>query len=82
MRVYRNYFLDTSQFTDLLRDIINEVEIDEREEDAALNELTMHRQQLMDEIYALIHPPRPSAPDIIVLEQGTGRLGYSDFDPP
>ena len=38
MRAYPNYFLDTSQFTDLLRDIINEVEIDEREEDAALNE--------------------------------------------
>jgi hypothetical protein len=35
----------------------------------------------MDEIHALIHPPQPSAPEIIVLEQGTGRLGYSDFDP-
>jgi hypothetical protein len=41
-----------------------------------------HRQQLMDEIHALIHPPQPSAPEIIVLQQGTGRLGYSDFDPP
>jgi hypothetical protein len=40
-----------------------------------------HRQQLMDEIHALIHPPHPQEPAVIVVEEGTGRLGYSDFDP-
>ncbi len=36
MRAYPNYFLDTAQFTELLRDIIAEAGEDERKEDEAL----------------------------------------------
>lgn len=36
MRAYPNYFLDTAQFTELLREIITEAGVDEREEDEAL----------------------------------------------
>jgi hypothetical protein len=39
------------------------------------------RQQIIDEIGALIRPPQPQEPEIIVVEEGTDRLGYSDFDP-
>jgi hypothetical protein len=40
-----------------------------------------HRQQLMDEISALIRPPQPQEPTLIYVEEGTGRLGHSDCDP-
>jgi hypothetical protein len=40
-----------------------------------------YRQQLMDEIGALIRPRQPLEPMVIYVEEGTGRLGYSDFDP-
>jgi hypothetical protein len=41
------------------------------------------RQTLMNELEAAINPPPPPEPEIIYVEaeQGTGRLGYADFDP-
>jgi hypothetical protein len=39
------------------------------------------RQQFMDEIHALIHPPQPPEPTVIYVEEGTDRLGYRDFHP-
>jgi hypothetical protein len=39
------------------------------------------RQEIIDGLGRMINPPQPQEPEIIVVEQGTGRLGYSDFDP-
>jgi hypothetical protein len=40
-----------------------------------------YRQQLIDEIGKLIRPPQPQEPGIMVVEEGTDRLGYRDFNP-
>jgi hypothetical protein len=38
--------------------------------------------QTMAELSALIRPPQPPEPTVIyAVEEGTGRLGYSDFNP-
>jgi hypothetical protein len=40
-----------------------------------------YRQELLDEIGQLVRAPQPQEPEIIVVEEGTGRFGYSDFNP-